>query len=112
MGVDYAPGAGAVPQEKGSLIAGHENYTVTGLSWKDSDGTSPAVLTDGKFKAETVYKAVIELTAATGCKFQPCTPAVDAGTAEAGVINEDAIGNKLTFTVTFPATVAKIVTGI
>ncbi|MCX7922339.1 MAG: DUF4347 domain-containing protein [Clostridia bacterium] len=108
-----APVAGATPITAGSLIAGAGTYTITSLTWKDSDGTTAATLTSGgKFKAGSTYKAVIELTAAAGNKFQALTPTVNAGTAGAGTINVDAEGNKLTFTVTFSATAAQSVTGI
>jgi len=107
-----APTAGAEPQTAADLIAGHTGYTVTGLTWTDSDGVTPATLVNGRFKMETVYKAVIELTAKASYKFQAVTPAVNAGTADAGTINTDTAGNKLTFTVSFPATAAKTVNGI
>ena len=99
-----APAAGAVPQTAGSLAAEHPGYTVTKLTWQDSDG-SPATLTeDGKFKAASTYKAVIELTAAKGHKFQGLTPTVNTGEAAAGAVNADTEGNRLTFTVTFDST--------
>ncbi|MDT3701114.1 MAG: DUF4347 domain-containing protein, partial [Thermincola sp.] len=107
-----APAAGATPITVGSLTAGHGTYTVTNLTWQNGDGTAATLTSGGKFKAGSTYKAVIELTAAAGNKFQAMTPEADAGTAGAGTINVDAEGNKLTFTVTFNATAAPQVTGI
>ncbi|NLK53167.1 MAG: hypothetical protein GX295_12115 [Syntrophomonadaceae bacterium] len=107
-----APAAGAAPIAAGSLTAGNASYTVTGLTWQNSDGSPAALTAGGKFKAGSTYQAVIELTAAAGYKFQALTPTVDAGTAGAGTINTDAEGNRLTFTVNFDPTTAFEVTGI
>ena len=107
-----APAAGAEAQTVGSLTAGDASYTVTGLTWQNGDGTAATLTAEGKFKAGSIYQAVIELTAAAGYKFQALIPTVDAGTAGAGTIDVDAEGNKLTFTVTFPATAAQSVSAI
>lgn len=107
-----APVAGAAPVASGSLTAGDASCTVTSLTWQNSDGSAAALTTEGKFKAASTYRAVIELTAAAGYKFQALTPTVNAGTAEAGTFDADGEGNKLTFTVTFDPTAALQVTGI
>ncbi|HYE81763.1 MAG TPA: S-layer homology domain-containing protein [Clostridia bacterium] len=106
-----APAAGAEPAALGSLAAGHAEYTVTGLTWQNGDGTA-AELYNGKFKAGMDYKAVVELTAKADTQFRPLTPTVSAGTAEAGTVGSNTAGNKLTFTVSFPATAPKAVTKI
>ena len=102
-----APAAGAEPITAGSLTAGAGTYSVTKLTWENSDGTDATLTAGGKFKAGTAYKAEIELTAATGNKFRALTPEVDAGTPGEGTISGDTEGNKLTFTVTFDPTAAK-----
>jgi putative cell wall-binding protein len=102
-----APAAGAAPIAAGSLTAGDTSYTVTGLTWQNSDGTPATLTVGGKFKAGSTYQAVIELTSASENKFQAggFAPTVNAGTAGAGVVSGgDVSGNKLTFTVTFAAT--------
>ena len=104
-----APAAGGTPQAYGTLTAGAATYSVTGLDWLDSDGTEATLTAEGKFKADTVYKARIELTSATDYKFQSAglTPTVNAGTAAAGTVSGgDVSGNTLTFLVTFAATAA------
>ncbi len=110
------PLAGATPSEYASLTAEDLSYTITGLTWLNSDGSTSATLTEaGKFKAEMVYKAQIELTSADTYKFQSegLTPTVDVGTASAGTVSGgDVSGNKLTFIVTFNETEAKSVTAI
>jgi len=106
-----APAAGAAPIPVDNLAAGYAEYTVTGLTWQNGDGKA-AELTNGKFKAGTVYKAVVELTAKAYTMFRPLTPTIDAGTAEEGTVSSNTAGNKLTFAVTFQATAAKAVTGM
>ncbi len=101
-----APQTGAVPIAEGSLTSGDARYILTGLTFKNGDG-SPATLVNGRFKAGTSYQAVIELTAAAGCKFPSggITPSVNAGTPQAGTVTGgDAEENSLTFLVTFPDT--------
>ncbi|MEA4925965.1 MAG: S-layer homology domain-containing protein [Syntrophomonadaceae bacterium] len=108
-----APAAGALPITLSSLTGG-SNFSVTGLTWQNSNGSAAALTLEGKFKAGSAYKAVIELTAASGFKFPSgLTPGVDNGSAASGTVNGgDVGGNKLIFTVTFPATAAKAVTGV
>ena len=111
-----APAAGAAPIAADSLFPDASYYTVTGLTWQNGDG-SPATLTgSGKFKAGSSYKAVVELTSAAGYKFQSggiASPSVNTGMAGAGtVVGGDVEGNRLTYTVTFPATAALSVSAI
>jgi len=111
------PTAGEAPISSGSLTAGAETYTVTGLTWQNSDGTS-ATLTGGKFKAGWTYKAVIELNSAEGYKFPSAgilaaDLTVNAGMAGDGTMDGgDVSGNKITFTVIFSGTAAQSVTSI
>ena len=109
-----APAAGAEPIARASLTAGGAQFSVTGLTWQNSNGSAATLTPGGKFKAGSDYKAVIELTAASGYKFFPAglTPAVDTGSAAHGTASGNIVGNKLTFPVTFPATAAKTVTNI
>ena len=111
-----APAAGATPITYPSLTTGTpSSYTATALTWQNANGTPATLTSAGKFKAASTYKAVIELTAATGYKFQSggLTPTVNTGTAQAGTVSGgDVSGNKLTFTVTFPATADLSVAGI
>ncbi|WP_456049005.1 S-layer homology domain-containing protein [Acetivibrio cellulolyticus] len=110
-----APSAGGTPIAVGSLTAEAGTYTVTSLTWKNNDGTAATLTPEEKFKADTIYKAEIELTSAVGNKFQASgfTPTVNAGTAGAGTVSGgDVEGNKLTFMVTFDTTAAQSVTGI
>ncbi len=104
---------GAEPLTIADLTANHSTYTVTSLSWQNSDG-SPSTLADGKFQGEWIYKAEIVLTSVAGHKFlsTDLTPVKYAGISQAGTVSGgDISGNTLTFTVTFPVT-GKIVTGI
>ena len=108
------PAAGADPALYTSLSTGGVSYTVTGLAWQNENGSS-ASLINGKFKADTIYQAVIELTAAAGYKFPAggLTPSTDAGTVGlVSVSGGDVQGNKLTIPVTFAATDPLSVTGI
>ncbi len=101
-----APVTGAVPIAVGALTAGEASYTVTSITWQNSDG-SPATLTEGQFNADSTYQAVLVLTSATGYKFQASglTLAANAGTSSTGTAGGgDGSGNTLTFTLTFPAT--------
>ena len=109
-----APAAGAAPAAYISPVPGDASYTVTNLAWENEDG-SAATLVNDKFKADSIYKAVIELTAAAGYKFPAVglTPSVNTGTSNfVSVSGGDVSGNKLTFTVTFGATASLSVTGI
>jgi len=107
-----APVTGVVPVGAEILTGGHASYTVTELTWQNSDDSAATLTEEGRFNAATTYQAVIELTAAAGYKFQALTPTVDAGAAEAGTIDTGGEGNKLTFTVTFNPTAVLQVTGI
>lgn len=112
-----APAAGSVPTLYTALTPGNaSSYTVTGLTWQNGDGTAATLTSGGKFKAGSTYQAVIELTSAAGNKFQAAgiaNPSVNTGTAGAGTVSGgDVSGNKLTYTVTFPATAAQSVSAI
>ena len=101
-----APVKGAVPITYDDLTSGNSaQYSVDYLYWADSDGGS-ATLTDGKFNAGSIYKAMIYLESNTGYKFpmSGLTPTVDAGTPAAGEGSSYASGNTYWFEVIFPAT--------
>jgi len=100
-----APVTGATPKVASDLTAGNASYNITSIEWLNGND-SPATLTNGKFNANSTYKARIVLTSATGYKFPTAglTPTVNT-VAVAGVVNGgDVSGNTITFVVTFPAT--------
>lgn len=102
-----SPAAGATPLSAEDLTTGDESYVISHLEWQNPDGTPAALGTNGEFKAGAVYKAAIELTAASGFKFPAggLTPTVNIGTAGMGsTMGGDVEGNRLVFSVTFPAT--------
>ncbi len=101
------PAPGETPQVAGDLdVYNSGQYcTVSGLTWKNSDG-SPATLSGGKFiTGGSTYRVAIELTAQPGYKFPPSgfTPTVDydgtfvSGTVSGGYVS----GNKFTFVISF-----------
>lgn len=99
-----APVTGATPQLVGTITAGAATYTVTGLTW------APV---NNPYSGATVYTATVELTSAAGNKFPVGGIAVPTanggGTLSAGVTSGgDLSGNKLNFTVQFPATSAAL----
>ncbi len=74
-----------------------------------------ALTSAGKFKAGEVYTATVVLTSKNNKAFQlvGTTPTVAGSSSVTGVTDSGmGVGNRLTFTVTFPATAAKEVTGI
>ena len=99
-----APVTGGTTQVFGGLTAGAATYTVTGLTW------SPAHAT---FGGTTAYTATVELTSASGNKFPAsgiAVPTANIGTVSAGVTSGgDVPGNKLSFTVLFPATATVVI---
>ncbi|MDR3543210.1 MAG: cell wall-binding repeat-containing protein [Desulfosporosinus sp.] len=101
-----APVTGATPISMGALATTDTTYSITSITWQNSDG-SDATLSGGKFDAGSTYQAQIALTSTAGSKFPAAglTPTVDAGTGGAGTVaGGDVSGNTLTFVVTFPAT--------
>jgi hypothetical protein len=107
-----APAAGAIPQAAVQVETATSNadYTVSNVVWNEA-------LTAGnsRFKAGQVYTANVTLTSKNGKLFrtEAFTPVV-AGSASAGITatNGTGVGNTVTFTVTFPATAARTVTGM
>lgn len=83
-----APAAGSTPQ---SSIAETAQYTGT-ITWDCTENT---------FQPGTVYTAVIELTAKSGCTFTADTKVTVAG---ASSIKQETDGSTLTVTAVFPAT--------
>lgn len=112
-----APTAGGSPVTLAALSAsaGDNSYTITKITWKNGDSTPATLTAGGKFQAAHSYCAEIELTATSEYKFANggLTPAINVGTALAGSIAGGSVaGNKLTFTVNFPDTAQKTITGI
>ncbi len=106
-----APVLGATPEDAAAVETATHNadYTVTGLTWNET-------LTDsGKFKAGQAYTATVTLTSKNNKKFQTgaFTPTVTgAASVSTTTTTGSAIGNTVTFTVTYAATGALAVTGI
>ncbi|MDR2304451.1 MAG: hypothetical protein LBE10_07695 [Treponema sp.] len=91
------PKTGEAPIALSALSAGHSTYTVQSISW------IPEV--SETFAAGTDYSASIVLKAATEHKFNGgITPAVNAGTATAGILSGDSAENTLSFSVSFSKT--------
>jgi len=105
------PALGATPQTAAQVEAATANadYTVTGLTWNQ------ALTAAGKFKAGETYTATVVLTSKNNKAFQPgaFTPTV-AGAASVGTTTTvgTGVGNRVSFSVTFPATGPLAVTGI
>jgi hypothetical protein len=91
-----APVAGAAPV---TTAINTTQYTGT-VAWKNSSGTS---FTGSNFSSETVYKALVTLTAETGYTFDGVTPNSFTYTAVSGATVTNA-ANSGTVTITFPAT--------
>lgn len=106
-----APSAGAVPQTAAQVenTTSNADYTVSDVVWNE------ALTAGNRFKAGQVYTATVTLTSKNGKKFptEAFTPTV-AGASSVGTTTSNGmgVGNTVTFTVTFPATAAKTVTGI
>lgn len=106
-----APAAGGTPQTGAQVesATGNADYTVSSVTWNQ------ALTAAGKFKAGETYSATVVLTSKNNKAFQSgaFTPTV-AGSASVGTTTTlgSGVGNRVTFTVTFPATAAKVVTGI
>lgn len=81
--------------------------TISGTNFTGSITWSPAVAAGGKFAANTVYTAKVDLTAKSGYQF---ASSVNPTVADATSITEKTVspdGNTLTFMATFPATADK-----
>ena len=106
-----APVLGVAPQNAAAVEAATANadYTVTGLTWNQ------AMTADGKFKAGQTYTATVTLTSKNSKKFQTAafTPTV-SGSASVGTTTTTgtAIGNTVSFTVTYNSTGALAVSSI
>ena len=85
---------------------GTPETTISGTNYTGSITWNPTV-TGGKFAANTVYTAKVELTAKTGYQFaNGVNPTVAGSTSVTGVNVKDS-GSKLEFKAAFPATAAK-----
>ena len=98
-----APVTGATPQ---TAVAGGTGYSGTSIAWSGSPAT---------FAPSTVYTATVVLASTTGYKWPATAPTITVagGTISNRVVSGgDVSGNKLTFDVTFPATLnnAKAIT--
>ena len=106
-----APVAGGTPENAVAVETATSNndYSVTVLTWNEP-------LTAGfKFKAGQVYTVDVVLTSKNNKKFQatPFTPTVvGSSSVSATTTYGSNIGNIVTFTVTYPSTVALAVTSI
>ena len=105
------PVLGETPQDAAAVQTATNNadYTVTALTWNE------ALTAGGKFKAAQVYTATVTLTSKNNKKFQTTafTPTV-SGSASVGTTTTTgtAIGNTVTFPVTYASTDALAVTSI
>ncbi|GEM_PF-1413962 len=98
-----APVLGANPQVTAATeTATHnEDYTVTNVVWNED------LTASGTFKASTTYTATITLVSKNGKAFQEgaFTPTVSGSTSVGTTTTVGAsVGNRVTFTVTFPVT--------
>ena len=91
---------------------GTPETTITGTNYTGSITWSPAVAAGGKFAANTVYTAKVELTANTGYQFANGVNPTVAGSNSVTDVNVKDSGSKLEFKVAFPATSNKTLTGI
>jgi hypothetical protein len=101
-----APVTGEVPEnaEKIQEATASSTYAVSNVTWNEA-------LVDGKFKDNQVYTATIELTANSGEEFQaePFTPVVEGAVSVGGTTTlGTGEGNKVSFTVTFHATLPSV----
>ena len=81
--------------------------TISGTNFTGSITWSPAVAAGGKFAANTVYTAKVELTANTGYQFANGVNPTVAGSDSVTDVNVKDSGSKLEFKATFPKTVDK-----
>ena len=81
--------------------------TISGTNFSGSITWSPAVAAGGKFAANTVYTAKVELTANTGYQFANGVNPTVAGSDSVTDVNFKDSGSKLEFKATFPKTVDK-----
>ena len=81
--------------------------TISGTNFTGSITWSPAVAAGGKFAANTVYTAKVELTANTGYQFANGVNPTVAGSDSVTDVNVKDSGSKLEFKATFPKTVNK-----
>lgn len=106
-----APASGGTPQNAGAIetATSHSDFTVTQVVWNES------LTAASKFKAAQVYTATVTLTAKANKRFQSAafTPVVaSASSVGTTTTTGTSKGNSVSFTVTFSATSAKVVTGI
>ncbi|KJS79971.1 MAG: hypothetical protein JM58_19375 [Peptococcaceae bacterium BICA1-8] len=105
------PAAGAIPQTAAQVEAatGNADYTVTSVTWNE------ALTAASKFKAGQTYTATVVLTSKNNKAFQQgaLTPTV-TGSASVGTTTTQGtgVGNRVTFTVSFPVTDPLTVTSI
>ena len=106
-----APAAGVTPATAAQIEAATVNadYTVASVTWNED------LTAAGKFKAGQVYNATVVLTSKNNKAFQQAafTPTV-VGSDSVGQTTTlgTSVGNRVTFTVTFPATDALEVSSI
>ena len=86
---------------------GTPETTISGTNFSGSITWSPAVAAGGKFAANTVYTAKVELTANTGYQFANGVNPTVAGSDSVTDVNVKDSGSKLEFKATFPKTVDK-----
>ena len=83
---------------------GTPETNITGTNYTGSITWSPAVAAGGKFAANTVYTAKVELTANTGYQFANGVNPTVAGSDSVTDVNVKDSGSKLEFKATFPKT--------
>ena len=86
---------------------GTPKTNITGTNYTGSITWSPTVAAGGKFAANTVYTAKVELTANTGYQFANGVNPTVAGSDSVTDVNVKDSGNKLEFKATFPKTADK-----
>ena len=111
-----APVTGGAAVWESGLTPGSSSYRVTSVAWQNEDGGPANMLYGISFMGNSTYRALIELTANAGFKFESggLTPTVNTGTIrqKGTVSGGDVEGNKLTFAVYFPATATPKINGI
>jgi hypothetical protein len=98
-GLVTAPLIGAAPD---ATAISHAQYTGT-IAWRQSNGTTNVT---GNFAVDTVYKAIVRLTAVPGYTFVGLGQDVFSYSGATAVENPAGAGQTVDVTITFPATAA------
>ncbi len=107
-----APVMGATPITHAVVNTNGGTYSTYALQWRVDDSTTNALTPNGKFKADTVYTAVVGVAANVGATFVVgSTATINGQTAVVSLLEPGKDRNRMAVSFTFPKTAAKTVTG-